>query len=701
MVNPLLTPSPLPYALPDFAELKFEHYREALDAGMREQRAEVAAIIASAEPPSFENTVLALESSGRLLGNAAGVFYNAVSTCSDEQTRALDAEYSPILSAHGDQIMLNADLFARVAVVYDQVSAAEQTDAEQAGAASPPDAESIQLVKRTYSRFVRRGALLAAEAKAEVSEINQRISTLTTAFDANLLADRNALAVVFESADELDGLTEGELSACAQAASDRGLADAWVVALRNFSVHPFLARLTRRESRRRIYEATARVGTGVGKQSSAGSNEAIISELTALRARRAELLGYPNAASASMSDQTASNPGEVEKIIYPLAKPALENMFKEAELLQAEIDAAQAAAGEPTFELAPWDWSFYTELVRQREYQLDSAALRPWFEAETVLRNGVFWAATQLYGITLTERPELVGYHPDVRIFEVHDADGSPLALFLYDLYARESKHGGAWMNNLVDQSTLFNELPVVVNNHNVPKPAPGEPTLLTLDEATTLFHEFGHALHGMFSRVTYPSLSGCAVPRDFVEFPSQVNEMWLTWPEVIGHFAHHYRTGEALDPAIAERLRAAAKFNQGFATTEYLAAALLDQEWHKIAPGVRVDDVSEFERAALERVGLANPFVAPRYRSTYFAHVFAGGYDAGYYSYIWSEILDADTVEWFTDNGGLTRANGDHFRAELLSRGRSREPLDSYRAFRGRGPEIAPLLKRRGLAKE
>lgn len=683
--NPLLTPSTLPYQLPDFASLRFEHYREGLDVGMAEEVAEIAAITGNPDEPSFENTVLALQVSGRTLGRVLSVFYNILSSDSTDELRELDAEYAPRLSEHYDAISFDPQLFERVKAVHDRLDDLEL------------DAESRQLVERTFQGFVLRGALLDDETKQQVREDNQRTSSLTTTFNNNVLADTNDLAIVVHDVAELDGLSPGEISSARQAAADRGLDDAWVITLLNFSVHPWLARLTNRDLRRRIYEATASKGARDNQWNNAG----VVRELTAVRARRAGLMGYANHAAMAMSSQTAGSPEAVEKVVYPLVQPAIANLHAEAARLQAEIDRRQAELGQPTFELAPWDWAFYTELVRAAEYDVDTAALAPWFEAERVLVDGVFWAATQLYGITFTERPDLLGYHPDVRVFEVKDADGTGLALFLFDLYTRPSKRGGAWMNNLVSQSRLYGTRPVICNNLNVARPAPGEPTLLTIDNVTTMFHEFGHALHGIFSDVTYASLSGTAVPRDFVEFPSQVNEMWQMWPEVVEHYARHHETGEPLDPTLLERLRASETFNEGFHTVEYLGAALLDQEWHKIEPGTEIDDVAAFEDAAIERVGLANPWVAPRYRTPYFSHTFGGGYDAGYYGYIWSEVLDADTVEWFRENGGLTRANGDHFRGELLSRGRSREPLDSYRGFRGRDAEITPLLRRRGLLAE
>ena len=682
MTNPLLSESDLPYHLPDFAVIRFEHYQEAVDAGLAQAKAEIEAIATSEELPSFENTIVALERSGVVLDRALTVVYNQLSSDSTPELRDLEAEYAPILTAHHDAVWLDPRLYERVQAVADALPS------------SGLDAESRYLVERYATRFRLAGAGLEEQAKQRLKELNVELAELTTRFEKNLLDDTNDLAVVFDTADELDGLTDGQLSSCAASAAERGLDGKYVVSLVLYSVHPFLAQLTNRDSRRRIYEATA----ARGNRGNAFDNNDLVRRIVGLRAERAAVLGYPNHVAASLADQTAKGPEAVEQVVYPLAAPAVANLKAEAAALQQQIDAAQAELGEASFELQPWDWAFYTERERQSRYAVDTAALRPWFEYDRVLRDGVFYAAGELFGLTFEERPELVAYHPGARVFEVFDADGTGIGLFLHDVYTRDSKRGGAWMNNLVDQSTLMGTKPVVVNNLNVPKPAEGEPTLLSLDEVRTMFHEFGHALHGLLSDVTYPMLSGTRVARDFVEFPSQVNEMWITYPEIIDNYARHVDTDEPIDPQVLAKLRESEAFNEGFATTEYLGAALLDQEWHKIAPGTVIDDVQGFERDALERVGLANPWVAPRYRTTYFAHTFSGGYDAGYYGYIWSEILDADTVEWFTENGGLSRENGDTFRAELLSRGRTRDPLESFRAFRGRDADIRPLLVRRGL---
>lgn len=683
MSNPLLTPTDAPYGLPDLSVLTTADYREAIETGLAAQEAEVAAIAANDEAPTFENTVVALENSGRMLKRSMRIFFNKLASDSDEELRDLELELSPKLAAHQDAISFNDALYQRIK----QVANADL---------SSLDDESRYLVSETLRGFELSGAALDADAKARLGEINQELSELSSRFEKNLLNDTNDLAVLFDSAEELDGLTEGLLSSCASAAADRGQAGKYLVALRNFSVHPFLSQLTNRTSRQRIYEATA----VKGRRDNEWDNRPLVSRMTALRAERAGLMGHPNHVSLAVADQTVGDPDRITEVVYPLAAPAVANMYREAEALQAVIDAQCEQSGTERFELAPWDWAYYADQLREQRYAIDTAALRPFFECDRVLRDGVFHAATELYGITFEERPEWTTYHPDARIFEVFDADGHALGLFIHDVHARESKRGGAWMNALVEQNFLNDERPVIVNNLNVPKPAAGEPVLLSLDEVTTMFHEFGHALHGLFSHATYSSFSGTSVPRDFVEFPSQVNEMWITWPEVVQHYARHFETDEPIDQSVLDSLRKSALFNEGFATTEYLGAALLDQEWHRLAPGTVIapDGVEAFEAEALERIGLANPYVAPRYRTAYFQHTFGSGYDGKYYAYIWSEVLDADTVEWFRDNGGLTRANGDHFRAELLSRGRTRDPLESYRAFRGRDAVIEPLLARRGL---
>lgn len=680
MTNPLLTPSPLPYELPDFAALDRDvHLAEALQVGMDQQRDEIAAIVNNPEPATFDNTILALERSGDILARATRVFYQLLSADGGDNLRAIDAEFAPKLAAHHDSLLFDAGLFARIEAVY----AARDTLTE----------ESRYLVERIYTVYRLRGAALEPRDKEKLGEYNRRLSELSTEFGARLHKDTNDSAVVFDHVAELEGLAPSAISAAAAAAEARGLSGKYLITLVLPTAQPCLASLTNRQSRQRVFEASRRRGN----RGNDFDTNAIVLEQVRLRAERAILLGYPNHAAFAVADQTARTPEAIEQSIYPLAEPAARNARAELADLQAFADRWNDEHGLERFALAAWDWDFYANLLKAERYCLDTTALRPYFAYDRVLKDGVFFAANQLYGITFEERPDLIGYHPDVRVFEVKDADGSGLALFLHDVYARDTKRGGAWMNNLVEQNALCGRRPVICNTLNVPKPAEG-PTLLTLDEVRTMFHEFGHALHGMLSDVRYPRLSGTAVSRDFVEFPSQVNEMWLDWPEVLSNYAVHHETGEPLDPTIVAKIQESAAFNEGYATSAYLGAALLDQEWHKIQPDTAILSVAEFEAAALAKVGLDNPVVPPRYSTTYFNHTFGGSYDAGYYSYIWSEILDADTVAWFKEHGGLTRENGEHFRRELLSRGRSRDPLESYRAFRGRDAEIQPLLERRGL---
>lgn len=680
--NPFTVPSSLPYALPDFAAIREEHFRPALLAGMAEQRAEVEAIAASAEAPTVENTLDALERSGRLLHRAAIVFFNQSSSDSTPGLEALEEEIAPLLAAHSDAIYLDRRLFARLEALH---AAAEAGDLELA-----PD--TAWLLHRQRTQFIRAGVRLDDAAQARLRELNAEITRLETVFGRQLLAETNDSAVLVTDEAELAGLPADARAAAAEAATRRGHEGAWLIDLVLPTQQPALAQLADRALRERLHTASVRRGGRGGEH----DTRATLLALARLRAERARLLGYPHHAAYIAEDATAKTPEAVADILGRLAPAAVANARAEAADLEAALQR-----DVPGATLQPWDWAYYAEQVRKERRSLDDSSLRPYLELDRVLRDGVFRAAGELYGLTFTERPDLVGYHPDVRVFEVADADGSGLGLFLGDFWTRDSKRGGAWMNNLVDQSTLLGERPVVVNNLNIPKPPAGQPTLLTWDEVITLFHEFGHALHGLFSAVRYPSQSGTEVPRDFVEYPSQVNEMWAWEPSVLRAYAVHHETGEPMPQEWVDTLIAARQDGEGFATTEYLAAALLDQAWYRLAPEDVPTDVAEvepFEAAALAAAGVAFAPVPPRYRTTYFNHVFGGGYSAGYYSYIWSEVLDADTVTWFEENDGLRRENGDTFRARLLSRGGSVDPMAAFRDLRGRDPEIAPLLARRGL---
>ncbi|MGA0566193.1 M3 family metallopeptidase [Rathayibacter sp. KR2-224] len=669
--NPLLTASTLPHGLPRFAEIEDEHYVPAFEQGMTEQRAEVSAIVEDPAEPTFENTFVPLERSGQVLRRVGQVFFNKSSADSSDAISAIEEQLAPRLAAHEDAIRLDPRLYRRISAVY-----AHLDDNEL-------DPESRYLVERYHEEFTLAGAGLEDAEKERLKQLNAELSTLSTRFEKNLLADTNDLAVLIEDASQLDGLTSAEISAAEQAAHERGLSG-YLITLVLPTGHPYLGRLNDRTVRERIMRASRARGIRGGDH----DTRELVLRITALRAERARLLGFENHAAYITASQTARTPDAVAGMLGRLAPAAARNAAAE----KADL---RASAG---FDIEAWDWAYFAEKVRAEKYDVDTAAMRPYFEAERVLHDGVFFAANRLYGIRFEERSDLQAYHPDARVFEVFDEDGSALGLYINDLYTRDSKRGGAWMNELGERTSLLGGSPVVVNNLNVPKPGDGEPTLLTYDEVGTLFHEFGHALHGLFGATRYPKFAGTNVFRDFVEFPSQVNEMWLLWPEVLDNYARHHETGERMPAELVERIRASEAFNQGFATSEYLAAAMLDQAWHRLGAGEHVESVEVFEADALANAGLDDAAVPPRYSSTYFAHTFSGGYDAGYYSYIWSEVLDADTVEWFKENGGLSREAGERFRRRLLGVGGSKDPLEAYRDFRGRDAVIEPLLRRRGL---
>jgi peptidyl-dipeptidase Dcp len=673
MATPFDAPSTLPYALPPFADVRLEHFRPAFDEGMRAQRAEAEAIATDTADPTFENTLVALERSGQLLTRVGMVFWTLTAADATSELHDLEAEISPLLAAHRDAITLDGRLFARVAAVYDAREGLGLTG------------EDLRLVERTHTEMRLAGAGLDEPGKERLTALNQELSSLTTRFERNLLDDTNDLAVHITDEAELDGLDDGARSATRGAAEARGL-DGWLVTLPLFTGHPYLASLTNREVRERIMSASR----SRGRRGNEWDNRDLVLRIVRIRAERARLLGFPNHAAAVTVDETAGSPEAVEGLLSSLAPAAAANARDEREVRARVLG----------HEVEAHDWAYATEILRAEQFAVDSAAMRAYFEAERVLHDGVFHAAQRLYGLSFAERPDLRGYNDEVRVFEVTDEEAQPVGLYLLDLYTRDGKRGGAWMNPIVEQSALIGTLPVVVNNLNVPKPAAGSPTLLTQDELTTLFHEFGHALHGLIARTRYPRFSGTNVERDFVEFPSQVNEMWLDWPEILTNYARHHATGDVMPPALVVGLSDSGGFNEGFATTEYLAAALLDQAWHRLSPeqAEAVTDVEAFERDALEAAGIAVPAVPTRYSSTYFSHTFAGGYDAGYYGYIWSEVLDADTVEWFRDNGGLSREAGRRFATTVLGVGGSQNPLEAYRAFRGRDAEVGPLLRRRGL---
>ena len=673
--NPLLEPSPLPFRLPLFALIRSEHYREALEHGMAAQRREVEAIASDASPATFENTIVALERSGALLRRVLPVFENAGSAVADDEIDAIETEFAPRLAAHRDAILLDPRLFARIeAIVGDRPAL---------------DAESAYLLERRHRVAVLAGAALDEAGRAELTALNRRIATLTTDFQQRLLADTNDLALHVTDESELSGLDAAQLGSAQAAARARGR-EGWLITLVLPTGQPLLAALDDPAVRGRLLAASRARGARGG----AHDTRETLLELVRVRARRARLLGVENHAAAVTADSTAGSPEAVADLLGRLAPAARANARREAVSLAARASRDGRRAIEAS------DWSYLAERERAELHEVDLQAMRPYFEVDRVLVDGVFRAATLLYGVRFTERADLVGYHADTRVFEVAEHDGSPVGLYLLDLYARDSKRGGAWMSSLVAQSTLDASLPVVVNNLNVPKPAAGDPTLLTFDETETLFHEFGHALHGLFARVSFPMFSGTNVFRDFVELPSQVNELWMLRPEVVAGYAVHHETGERMPQHLVDRLLASRTFNEGFSTTEYLAAAVLDLAWHRLSPDATeaVADVAAFERDALAAAGLDDPLIPPRYSSTYFAHIFAGGYDAGYYSYIWSEVAGADIMAWFEAHGGATRENGERFRAEILAPGGSRDPRASVRSVLGREPTIEPLLRRRGL---
>jgi peptidyl-dipeptidase Dcp len=675
--NPLLTESDLPYHIPPFDRIKDEHFKPAVEKGIAEQLKEVEKIAGNPEKPTFDNTIVALERTGVLLDRAQRTFSNLNSANTNPVLQKTETELAPKLAAHTDAIRLNPALFARIQSLYDA--------RETLGL----DAESKYLLERYYKDFVRAGAKLSETDKTKLKAINTELATLQTKFEQNVLKEKNASSVVVETRAELEGMTDNQIAAAAAAEKDEHQEGKFVLRLQNTTGQPALVSLKNRALRERLMKAS------LARNSKGGEfdNRDVVSRISRLRAERATMLGYPNHAAYQLEDQTASNVPTVNKLLGELAPPAVANARREIADIQGVIDQEGAQ-----FKLAAWDWDFYSEKVRKARYAFDESQLRPYFELNHVLLDGVFFAAGKLYGLTFKERHDLGVYQPDVRVFEVYDQDGQPLALFLGDYYARPSKRGGAWMSAYVQQSDLFGTKPVVANHLNIPKPPAGEPTLLTLDEARTMFHEFGHALHGMFSHVKYPRFSGTSVPRDFVEYPSQVNEMWRDWPEVLKNYAKHYQTGEPMPAELLDKVLASDKFNQGYKTVEYLSATLLDQSWHQLTPEQVPADTLAFEADSLKKAAVDLPEVPPRYRSTYFSHIFTSGYSAGYYSYIWSEVLDADTVEWFKQHGGLTRENGDRFRAMLLSRGGSEDALNLFRNFTGGEPYIAPLLKRRGL---
>jgi peptidyl-dipeptidase Dcp len=675
--NPFFSESTLPFHYPPFDKIKDSDYAPAFERGMADQLAEIDAIAENPEKPTFDNTIVAMERSGRLYGRVAAVFDDMNQCNTDDAIDAVDTEMAPKRAAHNDAIYLNAKLFARVRELYDE------------RASLGLDAESLRLLEKYHEDFVLAGANLSPADQQKLRKLNARIAALETTFSQNTLKERNASTVYVRDRSELAGLSDDEIAGAAQTAKDDHHDGEYAIAIKNTTGQPVLESLQNRALREKIMQVSLARGSHGGPY----DNQQTVAELTRARAEKGILLGFDSFAAYRVANQTARTVSAIDGLLAQLVGPAVAKSKREAADMQAIVDREHGG-----FQIDASDWAMYSEKVRRERYAYDESQLRPYFELNSVLFNGVFFAANKLYGVTFKERHDLPVYQPDVRTFQVYDADGKPLAILIEDFYARPSKHGGAWMNEFVSQSGLFGYQAVVGNHHNIPKPAPGEPTLLTFDEVVTLFHEFGHGLHGIFSNVKYPYFAGTQVPRDFVEYPSQVNEMWASFPDVLRNYAKHYKTGEPIPQALLDKVLAAEKFNQGFATLEYLKATLLDQAWHTLKPDQVPTDVPAMEAATFKKYGADFEPVPPRYRSTYFSHAMTADYAAGYYSYIWADVLVADSIEWFKNHGGLLRSSGDHFRATVLSHGGSVEAMDLFKEFTGSGPEVGPLIRHRGL---
>lgn len=677
--NPFSKPSALPYGAPEYDKIKTEHFRPALEAGIAQHLSEIEAIANQSEEPTFDNTIVALERTGDLIARALPVFDNLSNAYTSDEIQAIETELSPKFAAYSDAIYLNEKLYGRIADLYNR--------RDTLGL----DAESLRLLEIIHRDFVRAGARLNPEQKAEIQAINSELSGLETKISQNILSEMKSSAVVVDSREELAGLSEEEIADAAALAESKGLNGKYMLGLQNTSIQPVLSKLSNRELRKKIHEASI----VRGMRGNEADNRSNIARVLQLKARKAEILGYDSPAAYQLEVQMAKNVDAVNAMLSSMVPAARESLAREAEQLQEMIDAEGGG-----FTLEAYDWMYYAEKLRKSKYQFDEAEIKPYFELNNVITKGVFYAAEKLYGLKFVERHDFPVYDPDVRVWEVFNEDGTAVGLFYGDYYARENKRGGAWMSEYVNQSHLKNTKPVILNQINISKPGSG-PTLLTLDEVTTLFHEFGHALHGLLSDVTYPEFSGTNVARDFVEFPSQFNEVWALWPEVLDNYAVHYESGEKIPAELVEKIRAAGKFNQGYMTVEYLGAAMLDQAWFQYnaqtLPEITPDNFESLEKSNLARVNLDIPTTPPRYRTAYFNHLFASHYDAMYYSYIWSEVLDADAEHWFKEHG-LTRENGQHLRDSVLSRGNTADSMTLYRNFTGGEPSSEYLLIRRGL---
>ncbi|MEE7545848.1 peptidyl-dipeptidase Dcp [Xanthomonas sp. Kuri4-1] len=680
--NPLLTASTLPFQAPPFDKIKDSDYLPAFEEGMKQHLAEVRTIADRAEPATFDNTIEALERSGETLTRVSRIFFGLVQADTNDARQKIQEEVAPKLAAHQDEISLDPKLFARIKSIYDQRDTLNL------------DPEQKRLVERDYDEFVRAGAQLSDADKATLRKLNVEETTLSTQFHTKLVAASAAGAVVVDDKARLDGLSDGEIASAGEDAKGRKLDGKYLLALQNTTQQPVLASLKDRDLRAEVLRASeTRTEKGDGNDT-----RQTVQRLAQLRAQKAKLLGFDSYAAYSLGDQMAKTPAQALKLLTDTVPAATAKARREVAEMQKVIDAQRTGSKTDGFKLAASDWDFYAEQVRKAKYDLDESQIKPYFELDNVLQNGVFYAANQLYGITFKQRTDIPTYNPDMKVYEVFDKDGTSLALFYTDYFKRDSKSGGAWMDEFVGQNGLTGTKPVVYNVCNFTKPAAGQPALISFDDVTTMFHEFGHALHGMFSKVKYPSIAGTSTSRDFVEFPSQFNEHWATDPKVFAHYAKHYQTGEAMPQALVDKLQKAKTFNSGYATTEYLSAALLDLAWHTQPADAPLQDVGTFEAAALKKFKVDLAEVPPRYRTSYFDHIWGGGYSAGYYAYFWAEVLDDDAFEWFKENGGLSRQNGDVFRDKILSRGNTVELASLYRGFRGKDPSVAPLLENRGL---
>jgi peptidyl-dipeptidase Dcp len=674
--NPFYAPSALPFHAPPFDKIKDADYQPAIEAGMARQLVEIAAVVQNRAPATFENTFIPLEQSGRLLDRAAAAFSGVTSANTNPVLQQVKAALAPKLAAHHDAIYLNEKLFARVAAVY----AARGTQVH--------DSEARRLVEVTYEEFVHSGAKLPEAQKARLRKLNEEASVLSDAFTRKLLAANKDGAYVAATPAALAGFSAAQLAAAAEAAQRRQVTG-YLVPLQNTTQQPSLATLTARATRQAIFQNS----WNRAERNDANDTRATIARLAQLRAERAQLLGYPSHAAWKLEDQMAKTPAAALKFMDALVPVATAKASREGRDLQALIDSQGGG-----FTLEPWDWEIYSEQSRRAKYDLNDDEVKPYFELDNVLENGVFYAAHQLYGISFKERRDLPVYEPDVRIFEVTDADGKPLALFYCDYFKRDDKNGGAWMSSFVGQSILLGTRPVIYNVANFAKPVPGEPALLSFDDVRTMFHEFGHALHGMFADTRYPSLSGTATARDFVEFPSQFNEYWALYPQILNHYARHYKTGGLMPGELVDKIKRAENFDEGYRLAEVLTAAELDMQWHTLPVSAPLQDPDEFQRQALAKTHLDLHAVPPRYRSSYFSHIWGGGYSASYYAYLWTQMLADDAYAWFEEHGGLTRANGDRFRQMILSRGNTQDLATLYAAWRGRAPNIDAMMKYRGL---